>query len=123
VAVLERLGEPAAIGAGVDAEARRHRDARRAEDVRLDGGAPAQQVILKIPLDPREGAHEGAAAERRGPLAAAVERGPCTSPAALASVRAASSRASSSSAQSSASGGMWASRPLMVEPGPKRATA
>ena len=105
---LQGLGEAAAVGAGVNAEARGHRHARRAEDVSPDGVALAQQVVLKIPLDAREAAHEPAATARRGrcrALASAVEPPPSAAPS-CARVRAHSARACASSAHNSASGGM-----------------
>src|SRR5256885_9240114 len=45
------------VGAGVNAEARGHRHARRAEDVGPDGLTLAQQVVLKIRLDVRSEEH------------------------------------------------------------------
>src|SRR5579872_6862983 len=115
--VLQYLQEPQTVALHVDAYAFLGAGLFGAHHLTAHVIAACQHTLLKIPLQFLERAHDVTrpAPARRG----------CTSRCAASSLRMgiAMCRAWSSSASSSASGGMLASRSIMVDTGPKCRTA
>ena len=110
VVLAENLGEPRDIGVAIDAEQNLALFPEAVVHVGKDGVVAGEDAALKLVLNLFEAFHS--AAMRRGLRRVLV---PSTSPAML--------RAWSSSSTSSASGGMLSSRSIMVDTGPKWATA
>ncbi len=98
---LQRFGQACAIAAAVDPQSSRYRHTSGSNDMGLNRRVTTQHVLLEIVLDPRKGDHHAARAR----------------------VWFATDRACSNSRHSSASGGMFASRSIMVETLPNRRIA
>ena len=115
VVLAENLGEPRDIGVAIDAEQDLALFLGAVVDIGKDGVVAGKDAALKLVLNLFEAFHSAAA--RRGVPSTSVlsTLAPSTSPAI--------ERAWSSSSTSSASGGMLSSRSIMVETGPKWATA